>query len=312
MSKILLMVNIPQDIILDILVRLPVKPIGRFRCVSKAWFKLLKGGEFVKMHHKNSNEMNKFNIKHYIINEFLIIGFDPSISTCTDLASVNCSTSSWGWAHDPDIVVIWNSCTNEYKKLPLSPSEESINKLSPTEQLGLQVQYGFIYDYKMEDFKVLSLGVYNNRPLCEIHVYTSRSNSWRRLEDIPYDLHNHCGLPYVAREPVNGAIHWKAFPEATGRETEVILSLYMEKELFEVIQMPNLCGGMFRTDICVLNESLCLIASIPMLSRVELWELKDYGVKDSWTKLFNIGHVIGLTPLRSFENGEILFWNVYG
>ncbi|RZC46905.1 hypothetical protein C5167_039868, partial [Papaver somniferum] len=142
-----IMVTIPDDIISDILVRLPVKSIGRFRCVSKAWCKLLKGSEFVKMHLNYANEMNKFNILHHNFSEFHTIGYDPlPSSTCSDLVStVNCPLLSddyrgfkfWGssdglvcltycnaWVtNPPKIVAIWNPCTNECKKLPISPSE---------------------------------------------------------------------------------------------------------------------------------------------------------------------------------------------
>ncbi|KAI3869337.1 hypothetical protein MKW92_036496 [Papaver armeniacum] len=165
----------------------------------------------------------------------------------------------------------------------------------------------------MEDFKVVSLGTYNHKYMCEIHVYTLASNLWRRLEDIPYDLYNHYVTPEYSRVAVDGALHWKAFRRSRGRKTEVILCFNMKKEIFEEIQMPtNLFDRMFGTTLCVLKESLCLLGYISLLW-VELWELKDYGVKDSWTKLFNIdiqnlfGHVSHLTPLRSFENGEIMF-----
>ncbi|XP_026440933.1 F-box protein CPR1-like isoform X2 [Papaver somniferum] len=241
------MVSIPEDIMSDILVRLPVKSIGRFR------------------------EINP-----------------------------------------PSIVVIWNPSTNEYKKLPMSPSEESINRLSPTVRFGLLVHYGFIYDSKMDDFKVVSLGIYNHKYLCEIHVYTLSSNSWIRLEDITYDLHNHYATPEFSRVSANGALHWKAYREPRGKKTEVILSFNAEKEICKEIQMPSMFDGMYCTNLCVLKESLCLLGYVSLLW-VELWELKDYGVTDSWTRLFNIdiqklfGHVSHLTPLRSFDNGEILF-----
>lgn len=46
-----------KDIISDIVIRLPAKSIGWCRCISKAWYKLLKGSEFVKMHLNHANEM---------------------------------------------------------------------------------------------------------------------------------------------------------------------------------------------------------------------------------------------------------------
>ncbi|KAI3903947.1 hypothetical protein MKW92_047390 [Papaver armeniacum] len=78
------------------------------------------------------------------------------------------------------------------------------------------------------------------------------------------------------------------------------------------MQMPSLFDGLYCTNLCVLKESLCFLGYVSLLW-VELWELKDYGVKDSWTRLFKIdiqklfGNVAHLTPLRSFANGDILF-----
>ncbi|KAI3903945.1 hypothetical protein MKW92_047388, partial [Papaver armeniacum] len=72
----------------------------------------------------------------------------------------------------------------------------------------------------MEDFKVVSLGIYNDKYLCEIHVYTLASNSWRRLGDIPYDIYNHYATPEFSRVTITRALHWKAFHEPWGKKTE--------------------------------------------------------------------------------------------
>ncbi|KAI3882336.1 hypothetical protein MKX03_026340 [Papaver bracteatum] len=50
------------DILLNIIVRLPVKSILRFRCVSKAWCKLLKDPQFVREHPNHAIEMNRFSV----------------------------------------------------------------------------------------------------------------------------------------------------------------------------------------------------------------------------------------------------------
>ncbi|XP_026440552.1 uncharacterized protein LOC113339512 [Papaver somniferum] len=156
-----------------------------------------------------------------------------------------------------------------------------------------------------------SINEYKKLPISPIEKSIA-SNSWRRLEDIQYDLHKHYVTPEFSRVPINGALHWKAYREPRGKKTEVILSFNAEKEISEEIQMPSLFNGMFCTTSCVLKESLYLLGYVSLLW-VELWELKDHVVKDSRTRLFNIdihklfGHVAHLTPLRSFENGEILF-----
>ncbi|KAI5660056.1 hypothetical protein M9H77_28849 [Catharanthus roseus] len=47
-------VNIPQDALTEILLRLPVKSLIRFKCVSKSWFSLLTSPLFIDMHLKFS------------------------------------------------------------------------------------------------------------------------------------------------------------------------------------------------------------------------------------------------------------------
>ncbi|KAK2654317.1 hypothetical protein Ddye_014173 [Dipteronia dyeriana] len=44
------MSDIPPPIIVDILSRLPVKSLCRFRCVSKPWLALINHPRFAKMH----------------------------------------------------------------------------------------------------------------------------------------------------------------------------------------------------------------------------------------------------------------------
>ncbi|RZC62951.1 hypothetical protein C5167_024716 [Papaver somniferum] len=78
------------DILLNIIVRLPVKSILRFRCVSKAWCKLLKDPQFVREHLNHAIEMNKFSVMilsyglQYCSDnhtDTYIVAYDPLLST---------------------------------------------------------------------------------------------------------------------------------------------------------------------------------------------------------------------------------------
>ncbi|XP_042515312.1 F-box protein CPR1-like [Macadamia integrifolia] len=50
--------NLPEDLIIDILSRLPVKSLLRFRCVSKPWCTLITDPSFIKMHLNRSLAIN--------------------------------------------------------------------------------------------------------------------------------------------------------------------------------------------------------------------------------------------------------------
>jgi hypothetical protein len=49
---------VPQDLLEAILVRLPVKPIIRFKCVNKSWFTLLQNPTFITKHHSFQSQNN--------------------------------------------------------------------------------------------------------------------------------------------------------------------------------------------------------------------------------------------------------------
>nr|XP_027122032.1 putative F-box protein At1g47790 [Coffea arabica] len=42
--------NVPQELIIDVLLRLPAKSVGKFRCISKSWRSLLSDPVFIKAH----------------------------------------------------------------------------------------------------------------------------------------------------------------------------------------------------------------------------------------------------------------------
>lgn len=42
--------ELPEDIILDILLRLPVKSIGRFQCACKSWRATISDQSFIRAH----------------------------------------------------------------------------------------------------------------------------------------------------------------------------------------------------------------------------------------------------------------------
>ncbi|XP_026444146.1 F-box/kelch-repeat protein At3g23880-like [Papaver somniferum] len=242
------MVNIPEDIMLDILVRLPVKSIGRFRCVNKAWSNLLKDTKFVKMHLKHAVEMNKLSLMlRQDSDSIKTIGYNLSLSTDNGLVNVDyplkyetrgvqclgyCDGLVWfvceGWLATSH-VCIWNPATNEYKELPVTPPE-SLNGMR-------RFECGFGYDYEIEDFKVVSLMSCDSFEgfWSEVQVYTLGSNSWRGIGKIPYDVYD--PMADMARVPVNGALHWIVV-RTTGASS-VIISFDLAQEIIQEIALPN-------------------------------------------------------------------------
>ncbi|KAF8409669.1 hypothetical protein HHK36_005748 [Tetracentron sinense] len=72
------MAKLRQEIVVDILSRLPTKHLGRFRCVCKSWRTSLTDPHFIKMHLNRATQNNNLS---------LILTSDDD-----ELLSVNCET----------------------------------------------------------------------------------------------------------------------------------------------------------------------------------------------------------------------------
>ncbi|KAL0410098.1 UNVERIFIED_CONTAM: F-box protein [Sesamum latifolium] len=79
--------SLPHDLIIEILSRVPPKPLSRFRCVSKQWYHLLTHDhEFIARHSKWSNKNPLLLIRRYISDE----NWETSKTKATvELTSVN-------------------------------------------------------------------------------------------------------------------------------------------------------------------------------------------------------------------------------
>ena len=92
---------------------------------------------------------------------------------------------------------------------------------------------------------------------------------------VPVQLYGKC---------VNGTINWLASKD-TKKSKYFILSLDLGNESYQEVLLPNYGQG----DACNFHLSVfrdCLI----MFSGDVVWVMKEYGNKESWTKLFTISY----------------------
>ncbi|KAK2972775.1 hypothetical protein RJ640_027870 [Escallonia rubra] len=132
----------------------------------------------------------------------------------------------------------------------------------------------------------------------KVEIHDLSTDSWREIDAV---------VPYVWYFPCsellfNGAFHWWADDEDHGGES--MLSFHINTEVFQQIQLPDVCAfpdGNERAFL-VLNESIALILfDASEQTSFDIWLMTEYGVAESWAKLFTIG------PLVQVER-PILFW----
>ncbi|KAL0321085.1 UNVERIFIED_CONTAM: F-box protein CPR1 [Sesamum radiatum] len=284
------MPNLPAEIIEDILRRLPVKSLKRFRAVAKSWCFLIDSENFVKLHLRqalisNSNrslilgglglysiDLDLLDKAHVIKPPFYYKSVDGISNSCNGIVLMM-----------SELPVLWNPFSREYRVLPVCSVEYS----APLDSYS-KTAYGFGYDSVNDDYKVVRIVEFRHKiahvwMASETKIYSLKSNSWRRIEGFPYPL------PFLRgnwRVHLNGALHTLVEdPDSIDSARIMAFSLQTEKHY----QVPMPSGIRIRAaDVSLDMIEGCLSVVCTNRSRVVIWVMKDYGVKESWTKLLSI------------------------
>ncbi|KAL5708458.1 hypothetical protein ACHQM5_019250 [Ranunculus cassubicifolius] len=207
-----------------------------------------------------------------------------------------------------EAMCLWNPATREYKQLP------SVLLTIPTLRLSCKrVVYGLGYDALTDDFKVIRIlyflhyldnAINTHRFESEVSVYSSRMNSGNRIQDIPYMILNYVTAWCLSTGLyVNGTIHWLGrLAVQSGIPPFHVVCFDIANEEFREMEGPDL-GITSYASSCItfglFEECLC-IQNICLGSHVDVFVMKEYGVKESWSKMFSIVEPQGLDVVTTF------------
>lgn len=116
---------------------------------------------------------------------------------------------------------------------------------------------------------------------------------------------------------MNGRLHWVTKWHCSRGEFTVITAFDLVEEKFSEVPMPHgfdeLNGNVFIfLTLGVIDGHLCLVTE-GRGGTVELWTMKEYRVKSSWEKLYDIGNcndlccdTVGMKPLCCTRIGGII------
>ncbi|XP_026450698.1 F-box/kelch-repeat protein At3g06240-like [Papaver somniferum] len=307
---------LPDEIITNILSRLTAKDIARLRYVCKLWYTLCSNPSFVQLHLNHATENNNFSL--------MIEGSKGLYSVdnyCDSLSSTPCyeasrvdypfksskyAVSILGSANGllcinpaENVICIWNPSTQESKILP---SEVSGNLNTDALCSFSAPTYGFGYDRGTVDYKLVKVVRFltcKHGDGYNVSVYSLKSNSWKSIVNT-LSYRRFSTLPGVF---VNGALHWIA---TTRRSTASIVSFDIRDEIFaEVPLPPRLDHDGNAVSVGVLGGCLSMLSDNCFLDRIGVWVMKDYQVKESWTKLYSIS-VQKTVLFRSFHDLKLI------
>ncbi|XP_058181371.1 F-box protein CPR1-like [Rhododendron vialii] len=312
--------------------------------VCKTWFALIQNPHFVDLHYHHRNRITRNNDSILVVrsittadpqqqrssiyddNSEVVLSFYSSEAPTTTASSTNpvrlpsdlfgpgltlqgvvqvfgpcngivCLTNNVN-------IVLCNPATREFKAVPVPPFSYPRGLKSLTEGVG------FGYDSQDDNYKIVRIielfnddedvYVYDSQ---RVQVFDSSSDSWRHVDaSVPLCVtHFPCFEMFF-----NGSFHFYGCPEDHDPVTESILAFDIHQEVFRQIPFPVVCSNY---SLSVLHDLLALIVYEPQQveTQYDIWVMPEYGVKESWTRMYMIGPLVGIHgPLTFWKDDELL------
>ncbi|KAI9090904.1 hypothetical protein K1719_028389 [Acacia pycnantha] len=295
---------IPQDVVISILKRLPVRTLTQVQWVCKDWKNILNDPSFIQEHLRYSAHKNPYLLCHgdtvhnpselYVIDsEMQVLQVDsiPLIEflrVAKVIGSINgllCLKTNYHYLY----ILFWNPAISKFRLL--------------TRKANFWLKMGFGFCSNVKDYKLVCISYLPLSGLIDqVEVYSLSTCSWKEVE-----LGKLLDGVKIQSDGfgINGAIFWFGYKKGNGL---FLISYYIATEEFALIPSPISAplpsDSRFYT-LSVYENKLALLShttiGISEYSLIDLWVMEE--VKDSiseerwsWTKKYSIKHPYLLLP----------------
>uniref|UniRef100_A0A7N2N0D1 F-box protein n=1 Tax=Quercus lobata TaxID=97700 RepID=A0A7N2N0D1_QUELO len=254
--------HLPHDIVLNILARLPVKSVQRFR------------------------------ISEYPIPFAFLVSYAPSAGSCNGLVCLyqfrNASTNA-------DPIYLWNPSIRKFKRLPDF-------SLTHCHRVSTRFAYqSETNDYKVVNIYKMPAPNHHHGVEVEAEVYTLSSNSWRKIGIPVTNFFLSFPFINTTSTFVSGALHWLGYISEAAFPY-VILSFDVNNDKFGEIALPDVQQLLpnylmvFKGKLAFITLGYRHISGVINYEYRDfmnshrnscfIWVMREYGVHESWSKLF--------------------------
>ncbi|KAI9070450.1 hypothetical protein K1719_047587 [Acacia pycnantha] len=291
----MLSADLPEEIMEEILTRLPVKYLIRFKSVAKSWRVQIGNPSFIARQFELYDSVTENSRLRLIFR----LHKKPCISLISDQEPIDIEVPfpekddvSFIFVYGPCngifclyalyggdkagtfSLILWNPGTREVKVLPASHNHSKDIDC---------IIFGFGIDPVTKDYKVVRFGnlTFEGREHPPVEVYNLSTDSWRTVDTVvPAYIR---GFPRC-RAYLNGFYHWIC----VDFNDRGILFFDFSKELFGRIQLHPEIAHVLESIVAVIDEKLaCVVAPYNMIYYgFEIWVMNEYGVESSWSEKF--------------------------
>ncbi|KQK04978.1 hypothetical protein BRADI_2g17150v3 [Brachypodium distachyon] len=291
---------LPDDLITEVLLRLPIKSILRFRAVRRSWAALLSSKDFCSLH-------------HMAISSKVSQPQPPKILLVSPTATRSAGTTSLYLTSPPsrsrpredDLLFTLDDCP--------SPRPNSVDIVMPKPCYGLTLLYdaperayhvcnaatravthlppytgpglfstaGLGFDARTREYKVLRLITqhFYDKEVISCDVYTPGASRWRpAAHGVPFSLLHfatsaitHAEMNSVPPVFANGFLHWLINPSLVVRRPRAaVLTFSLAEETFGSVRSPHFwTPGVLRSwaqsekeHLVELDDQLCIVRDL--------------------------------------------------
>ncbi|XP_058737434.1 F-box/kelch-repeat protein At3g06240-like [Vicia villosa] len=314
-------IHLPSEVVTEILLRLPVKSLLRYKCVCKSWLSLISDPHFATSHFQLAASPTHRLVS--IGNLTLSVDINASLNDDSSYASLSLdflygskvggSCRGFLFLHKYMDFYLWNPSTGAHKQIPASP--ETI----AWPQSNSMLMYGFGYEPSRDDyFVVLWSTEYpdsDSEPVSTfivLEVFSLRANKWKKIGGDSF-------LPYISSGDdyeseallLNGTLHGPVYDELNSKD--VISAFDLKEMTISEIALPDDFSRFERPreyDLLIFHGLLGAWILDDQMDRIEIWVMQEYAVQSSWTKTLvfslhsspyfsplcftNCGHIVGI------------------
>ena len=334
-------VTLSEELIIEVLSLLKVKPLIRFKCVSKSWYSLISNPFFIKKHLLKSSQNPHLSIfaTHSSRNSIHTTLAPSPIRYLQEITDVNDITSYIdkqyhevvGCCNGLLCLLYKSSFNNEYLEYSFAfwnPAMWSSSVklgsfcISPKEP-NSHFNFSLGYDNLTAKHKLVAF-----RPN-EVKVFTLGVNVWRNIQTFPSYPSHLCLVGQNCGVYLNNSLNWFAFQNNVCSnhhlefiEQFAIISLDLGMETYTQLLLPHDFDEAHphMPMVCVLMDCLCFTHHSEGNNFV-IWKMREFAVEESWTKWLKFSYKdqlddfsdfsVSLFPLHVFQNGDTLIYVRY-
>ncbi|KAL0338782.1 UNVERIFIED_CONTAM: F-box protein CPR1 [Sesamum angustifolium] len=314
---------LPTDLIINILLTLPVKSLGKFKCVSKQWLLLITDPHFISMHRELC-----LHSPNLLLVKTVPVLQEAHMKRCTrvDLCSLNFD----GSCKNLDFSLYLEDDEKNIEMLPSKwdlicfVSESGFYACNPSTQVMVklpeascctsgEVNAGMGYVKERDEYVLVhlfdrSLDIHVDYDIgCEVlRLRDGKDCSWKGVN---------ANCPFVVRGwgvLVENVFYWMIWDEYNQPGDEAIVSFDLEKEEFGTVSPPEGCfdpNGAWS--LVELGGRLCLVDNMARPLTMDIWVLKDFE-NQRWVREYSINmnaytnDVLKFVVPLDYRDGKVL------